>query len=139
MASHWKLSRVGESQPAFATDGYVVHRQLLEPNEVRHYRALLEALARSPSKAFRRGGGGFASAFPQHAPGDPAAVERGKALYGVNCNFCHGSDARGGEGGPNLLRSDLVLNDKNGELIATRPRTLLPGPGGDPQDFDPRV
>jgi mono/diheme cytochrome c family protein len=45
-------------------------------------------------------------------------VDRGKALYGVNCNFCHGSDARGGEGGPNLLRSDLVLNDQNGELIA---------------------
>ena len=65
------------------------------------------------------GGGGFGAAFPQHAPGDPAAIERGKALYGVNCNFCHGSDARGGEGGPNLLRSDLVLNDKNGELIAT--------------------
>jgi mono/diheme cytochrome c family protein len=37
----------------------------------------------------------------------------------VQCNFCHGSDARGGEGGPNLLRSDLVLNDKRGELIAT--------------------
>ncbi len=65
------------------------------------------------------GGGGFANAFPQHAPSDPAAVERGKALYGVHCNFCHGSDARGGEGGPNLLRSDVVLNDKNGEVIAT--------------------
>jgi len=35
----------------------------------------------------------------------------------VNCAFCHGSDARGGEGGPNLIRSELVLNDKNGELI----------------------
>jgi len=57
-------------------------------------------------------------AFPQHAPADPKVVERGRALYGVNCNFCHGSDARGGEGGPNLLRSDLVLNDKNGELIS---------------------
>lgn len=63
------------------------------------------------------GGGGFAAAFPQRPPADPAMVERGKALYGVNCNFCHGSDARGGEGGPNLLRSDLVLNDKNGEAI----------------------
>ena len=63
------------------------------------------------------GGGGFANAFPQHAPGDPAAIERGKAIYGVNCNFCHGSDARGGEGGPNLLRSEIVLNDKNGEAI----------------------
>lgn len=59
-----------------------------------------------------------ATAYPQRPPGDPAMVERGKALYGVNCNFCHGSDARGGEGGPNLLRSELVLNDQNGELIA---------------------
>src|SRR5580692_3187587 len=56
--------------------------------------------------------------FPQHAPADQASIDRGKALYGVHCNFCHGSDARGGEGGPNLLRSDLVLNDQNGELIA---------------------
>ncbi len=66
----------------------------------------------------RGGGGGGGGAFPQHATADQAVIDRGKALYGVNCNFCHGSDARGGEGGPNLLRSDLVLNDKNGELIA---------------------
>jgi len=65
-----------------------------------------------------RGGGGFRDAFPQHAAADQAAIDRGKALYGVNCNFCHGSDARGGEGGPNLLRSELVLNDQHGELIA---------------------
>src|SRR5580704_17042759 len=64
------------------------------------------------------GGGGFANAFPQHPPGDPAMIERGKALYGVNCQFCHGGDARGGEGGPNLLRAEILLNDQNGELIA---------------------
>src|SRR5689334_13059456 len=58
------------------------------------------------------------SAFPERPPGDPAAVEAGKSIYGVQCAFCHGSDARGGEGGPNLLRSEMVLNDKNGELIA---------------------
>jgi mono/diheme cytochrome c family protein len=45
-------------------------------------------------------------------------VERGRALFGVNCSFCHGSDARGGEGGPNLVRSEVVLNDNNGERIA---------------------
>ena len=61
------------------------------------------------------GGGG---AYPQRPPADPTVLERGKALYGVHCNFCHGSDARGGEGGPNLLRSDMVLNDQSGELIA---------------------
>jgi cytochrome c oxidase cbb3-type subunit 3 len=60
---------------------------------------------------------GFANAFPQHAPSDPAMVERGQAIYGVNCQFCHGGDARGGEGGPNLLRSEIVLNDQNGELM----------------------
>src|SRR5436190_1926802 len=63
------------------------------------------------------GGGGFANAFPQHAPSDPAAIERGKSLYGSNCTFCHGADARGGSGGPSLIRSQTVLNDKNGELI----------------------
>jgi mono/diheme cytochrome c family protein len=56
--------------------------------------------------------------FPVHPQADAATLDRGRAVYGVNCNFCHGSDARGGEGGPNLLRSELVLNDKNGELIA---------------------
>jgi cytochrome c oxidase cbb3-type subunit III len=55
--------------------------------------------------------------FPVHPQADAATLARGKAIYGVNCNFCHGSDARGGEGGPNLLRSDLVLNDVRGELI----------------------
>lgn len=66
----------------------------------------------------RGGGGGFANAFPQHPPGDPAAIDRGRALYGVNCQFCHGGDARGGEGGPNLLRAEIVLTDQNGEQIA---------------------
>ena len=56
-------------------------------------------------------------AYPERPPGDPAMVARGKALFGLQCTFCHGADARGGSGGPNLLRADLVLNDKNGELI----------------------
>ena len=56
--------------------------------------------------------------YPIRAPEDPAAVERGKALYGVNCQFCHGADTRGGDGGPSLLRSGLILADQHGELIA---------------------
>lgn len=55
--------------------------------------------------------------FPERPPADPAMVERGKAAYGVNCTFCHGADARGGSGGPNLIRAELVMNDKDGELI----------------------
>lgn len=55
--------------------------------------------------------------FPR-PPGDPAAIARGKQVFSVNCGFCHGSDARGGEGGPNLLRSPIVLNDRQGEVVA---------------------
>jgi cytochrome c oxidase cbb3-type subunit III len=54
--------------------------------------------------------------FPR-PPADPEARARGKQIFSVNCGFCHGSDARGGEGGPNLLRSALVLNDRGGEAI----------------------
>lgn len=65
------------------------------------------------------GGGGFANAYPQRPPASPEVVERGKALYSVHCSFCHGSDARGGgEGGPSLIRSEVLLNDQHGELLA---------------------
>jgi cytochrome c oxidase cbb3-type subunit 3 len=51
-------------------------------------------------------------------PEDPAVVAHGKALYGINCQACHGSDLRGGDmGGPNLLRSQVALTDQHGELI----------------------
>jgi mono/diheme cytochrome c family protein len=74
-------------------------------------------------------GGGFV-AYPQRPPGDPAAIERGKGLYGANCVFCHGADARGGDGGgPNLLRSTLVIEDRKGELIAP---VIREGRGGMP-------
>jgi len=58
--------------------------------------------------------------FPaqQRAPGDPALIERGKTLYSISCQGCHGADLRGGDpGGPNLLRSQVVLSDQDGELI----------------------
>jgi cytochrome c oxidase cbb3-type subunit 3 len=51
-------------------------------------------------------------------PDDPAVVERGKQVYSVACRSCHGPDLRGGDmGGPNLLRSAVMLNDVNGELL----------------------
>jgi len=75
----------------------------------------------APQGGQGRGRGAITSprnAYPERAPQDPEAVARGKALYGVNCQFCHGADIRGGDGGPSLLRSGLVLDDQNGELIA---------------------
>jgi cytochrome c oxidase cbb3-type subunit 3 len=58
--------------------------------------------------------------FPaqQRPPGDPALIARGNGLYGVYCRACHGADLRGGDqGGPNLLRSQVMLNDQAGELL----------------------
>jgi len=67
-----------------------------------------------------RQGGNPNATFPaqQRPPGDPALIARGNGLYGVNCRACHGVDLRGGDiGGPNLLRSQLALNDQEGELM----------------------
>jgi cytochrome c oxidase cbb3-type subunit III len=50
-------------------------------------------------------------------PSDPAAVERGRELLVQQCGFCHGANARGGSGGPDLTRSTLVLEDENGKQL----------------------
>ncbi|WP_263409910.1 c-type cytochrome [Terriglobus tenax] len=57
-------------------------------------------------------------AYPDRPKAPQEVLDRGKAAFGVNCAFCHGSDAGGGSVGPNLLRSEVVLQDKSGELIA---------------------
>src|SRR5687767_6988866 len=77
------------------------------------------AQAPQPPAGRRRGRGGPAT-FPaqQRPPGDPALIERGRSVYSATCTACHGADLRGGQlGGPNLLRSLVVLNDQQGELI----------------------
>jgi cytochrome c oxidase cbb3-type subunit 3 len=69
--------------------------------------------------AAQRGGNPTATFPAQQRPsGDPAMIARGNGLYGANCRLCHGADLRGGDqGGPNLLRSAVVLADQSGELI----------------------
>ncbi|MGA8029108.1 MAG: c-type cytochrome [Bryobacteraceae bacterium] len=49
---------------------------------------------------------------------EPASVERGRQTFASTCGFCHGATAKGGEKGPDLLRSVLVLDDENGKSIA---------------------
>lgn len=46
------------------------------------------------------------------APPDPAAVKRGQAIFVPTCGFCHGTNAHGGNSGPDLVRSVLVLHDQ---------------------------
>jgi len=69
--------------------------------------------------------------FPAHQRQLPSAevLERGKAQYAGLCSACHGSDARGGQlGGVNLLRSQIVLDDQNGELLVPVVLNGRPGP-----------
>lgn len=76
-----------------------------------------------PAGGGRQGGAGRGTqpgTFPaqQRPPGDAALIERGRGIYSATCTACHGGDLRGGQlGGPNLLRSLVVLNDQEGELI----------------------
>jgi len=49
---------------------------------------------------------------------DAASVERGRQTFASTCGFCHGTNAKGGEKGPDLLRSVLVLHDEGGKDIS---------------------
>lgn len=48
---------------------------------------------------------------------DEAAAGRGKNLFVAQCSSCHGPNARGGEEGPDLVRSVLVLHDRYGSTL----------------------
>jgi cytochrome c oxidase cbb3-type subunit 3 len=67
--------------------------------------------------------------YPVRAPAPAAQVAHGQQLFRSNCSFCHGSDARGGETGPNLVRDLVVLRDQNGELITPIVQSGIPDKG----------
>src|SRR6267142_95233 len=64
---------------------------------------------------------------------DNAAATRGRAVYAQYCINCHGSNVKGGENGPDLIRSVVVLHDRLGDEIgpamkkfSSHPRDLTP-------------
>jgi cytochrome c oxidase cbb3-type subunit III len=60
----------------------------------------------------------------------PAAlVEAGGARFVEQCAFCHGRDAGGGEDGPDLTRSKLVAEDRDGNQIGPVVRNGRPEKG----------
>jgi mono/diheme cytochrome c family protein len=71
-------------------------------------------------------------------PVPPAdAVERGEGLFVASCGFCHGASAKGGQGGPDLVRSVLVLDDENGDRIGPVIRSGRADKGMPPFSFNP--
>ena len=69
---------------------------------------------------------------------DQDAVERGAQLVGQHCGFCHGSNARGAAGGPDLLRSPLVLEDENGKQLGEFLKVGRPDKGMPKVDLTPQ-
>jgi len=70
----------------------------------------------------------------QHPPDekpkyDPASVERGHQLLVQQCGFCHGSNARGGQQGPDLTRSEIVQSDEGGKQLTAFLRVGRPEKG----------
>jgi mono/diheme cytochrome c family protein len=80
----------------------------------------------------KQGGGGAtpAKAPPVHKPSlidevgpndkqivDEDAAARGKTVYIAQCITCHGTHARGGERGADLVRSLVVLHDRYGSTL----------------------
>jgi mono/diheme cytochrome c family protein len=76
--------------------------------------ALLRYLATTEVSAPEMAGGGGNLPSP-HPSG---LAEAGGGLFQQNCAFCHGRDAMGGETGPDLTQSKLVLADVNGDKIS---------------------
>ncbi len=75
------------------------------------------------------GQGHQATPLPRQQPTeDPAAVERGQALFKSSCGFCHGDDATGARA-PDLLRSPVVLRDDGGNLLGPTIRNGRPDKG----------
>lgn len=72
-------------------------------------------------------------AAPAAAQGRSAGpVSPGAALFQAQCGFCHGRDATGGASGPDLTDSELVAEDRGGNMLGPvirngRPERGMPG------------
>jgi len=70
--------------------------------------------------------------------GNGQAVEMGRNLYAHNCSTCHGSDARGARGYPNLVDNHWIWGDKPAQIehsVVQGRQAAMPG-WGDPLGED---
>jgi len=77
------------------------------------------AAGQGPGGGRGRGGGAPPAAGRGRGRGfDAEAIARAKPVFEPQCGFCHGNDARGRAGGPDLARSLVVLADTGGKELA---------------------
>ncbi|MDP1968907.1 MAG: cytochrome-c oxidase, cbb3-type subunit III [Burkholderiaceae bacterium] len=75
---------------------------------------------------------GFTAKKVEELPSDPQAMAVGERLFMNNCAQCHGSDARGGKGFPNLTDADWLHGgapDKIAETLKQGRRGQMPALG----------
>ncbi|HUO79058.1 MAG TPA: cytochrome-c oxidase, cbb3-type subunit III [Steroidobacteraceae bacterium] len=63
--------------------------------------------------------GRFAGKSVEELARDPAAIKVAKNLFAANCSMCHGSDARGAKGFPNLTSPNLSWGRDAEAIVAT--------------------
>jgi cytochrome c oxidase cbb3-type subunit III len=73
---------------------------------------------------------------PKPTPEQLAAEQRGKTIFQQDCAVCHGENLTGGRG-PDLIRSDLVRRDEDGDLIGPVVTQGRPDKGMPPFQFSP--
>lgn len=71
---------------------------------------------RGPATAQRREGA-FSPGPADKQEVDEEAALRGRKVYAAECITCHGTHARGGDKGADLIRSEIVLHDRYGNTI----------------------
>ena len=97
----------------------------LQSDEVTALTHYLASADMSSSATASKAGSGSTLTHPSEAN------DTGRALFQQRCAFCHGRDAAGGESGPDLTRSKLVITDDDGDRISEvvrngRPEKKMP-------------
>ena len=74
---------------------------------------------------------------PRSPAVDPAAHDRGRALWAIQCVGCHGTQARGSDTGPNIIRTKTVNFDRSsftpGSVLGPYLKAGHPTEGGKPR------
>jgi len=117
--------RITSSRGALAGTGveYLCTRSLLRSGFRRSANCFGSTRLRRASSC-RSGTPQSGTSFTVAGPGDDITilfarrqVQRGQSLFSVQCGFCHGRDAAGGEAGLDLTSSELVAKDIRGNEI----------------------
>jgi len=92
----------------------IVTMSLAQPVDARQGGRGAPQAPREPAPGLSGAGAGI-GAGPYDLPAvDAAAATRGRTTWAAECITCHGTQARGTEQAPNLVRSLVILKDRNG-------------------------